>query len=146
MSQRRPSKLFVELFLESFNQPPKQIVLDLDVTDDQVHGNQEQGFFNTYYGGVCYAPLYIFCGKQLLVSKLRASNVDPAAGALDELQRVIGLIRTHWPKTRILVRGDSAYSREEIMAWCESQKIDYVFGLGSNARAGAHEPCHAGKS
>ncbi len=127
-------KLLVELFLESFNQPPKQIVLDLDVTDDQVHGNQEQGFFNTYYGGVCYAPLYIFCGKQLLVSKLRASNVDPAAGALDELQRVIGLIRTHWPKTRILVRGDSAYSREEIMAWCESQKIDYVFGLGSNAR------------
>lgn len=139
-------KLFVELFLESFNQPPKQIVLDLDVTDDQVHGNQEQGFFNTYYGGVCYAPLYIFCGKQLLVSKLRASSVDPAAGALDELQRVIGLIRTHWPKTRILVRGDSAYSREEIMAWCESQKIDYVFGLASNAQLFAHEPGHAGKS
>lgn len=127
-------KLFVELFLESYNKPPKQIVLDLDVTDDQVHGQQEQAFFNTYYGGVCYAPLDIFCGKQLLVAKLRPANVDPAAGALEELQRVIGHISSRWPQTWILVRGDSAYSREDIMAWCESQGIDYVFGLASNAR------------
>ena len=81
--------LFVELFLESYNKPTLQIVLDLDVTDDQVHGNQEQAFFNTYYGGVCYAPLYLFCGKHLLAAKLRPANVDPAAGALEELQRVI---------------------------------------------------------
>lgn len=127
-------KLFVELFLESYNNPPKQIVLDLDVTDDQVHGRQEQAFFNTYYGGVCYAPLYLFCGKQLLAAKLRPANVDPAEGALEELQRVIKQIHTRWPKTRILVRGDSAYSREDIMTWCESKGIDYVFGLASNAR------------
>lgn len=126
--------LFVELFLESYNKPPLQIVLDLDVTDDQVHGNQAEAFFNKYYDGVCYAPLYIFCGKHLLTAKLRPSNVDPAAGALEELQRVIKHIRTRWPQTRILVRGDSAYSREDIMAWCESQGIDYVFGLASNAR------------
>lgn len=127
-------KLLVELFLESYKKPPKQIVLDLDVTDDQVHGNQEQAFFNTYYGGVCYAPLYLFCGKHLLAAKLRSANVDPAAGALEELQRVIKHIRCRWSKTRILVRGDSAYSREDIMAWCESKDIDYVFGLASNSR------------
>lgn len=104
------------------------------MTDDQVHGNQEQAFFNTYYDGVCYAPLYLFCGKHLLVAKLRPSNVDPAEGALEELQRVIGQIRSQWPQTRILVRGDSAYSREDIMVWCESEGIDYVFGLASNSR------------
>lgn len=127
-------KLFVEIFLESYLKPPAQIVLDLDVTDDQVHGSQEQAFFNTYYGGVCYAPLYIFCGKHLLVSNLRPSNVDPAEGALEQLQRVIEHIRTRWHDTHILVRGDSAYAREEIMSWCESQRgVDYVFGLARNS-------------
>lgn len=88
---------------------------------------------NTYYGGVCYAPLYIFCGHHLLAAKLRPSNVDPADGALEELQRVIGLIRQQWKQTYILIRGDSAYSREEIMSWCEDQTgVDYVFGLASN--------------
>jgi hypothetical protein len=109
-------------------------VLDLDVTDDLVYGNQEQAFFNTYYGGVCYAPLYMFCGKHLLAAKLRPANVDPAAGALEELQRIIKQIRKRWPKVQILVRGDSAYSRENIMTWCESQGIDYVFGMASNSR------------
>lgn len=128
-------KLLVELFLESYPKPPRSIVLDLDVTDDSVHGNQEQAFFNTYYGGVCYAPLYIFCGHQLLAAKLRPSNVDPAFGALEELQRVIGLIRVRWHSTQILVRGDSAYSREEIMSWCEAQVgVDYVFGLATNSQ------------
>lgn len=127
-------KLFVELFLESYSKPAKEIVLDLDVTDDQVHGNQEQAFFNSYYDGVCYAPLYIFCGKHLLAAKLRPSNCDPAEGAIEELQRVIGQIRSRWLQTRILVRGDNAYAREEIMSWCESQAIDYVFGLASNSR------------
>jgi hypothetical protein len=126
-------RLLVEVFLESYRQPPRQIVLDLDVTDDSVHGNQEQAFFNTYYGSVCYAPLYIFCGHHLLVAKLRPSNVDPADGALEELQRVISLIRAQWTQTQILVRGDSAYSREEIMSWCEDQTgVDYVFGLATN--------------
>ena len=108
---KRIERLLVELFLESYRKPPQRIVLDLDVTDDRVHGNQEQAFFNTYYGGVCYAPLYIFCGHHLLAAKLRPDNVDPAFGALEELQRVVGLIRQQWTQTHILIRGDSAYSR-----------------------------------
>lgn len=128
-------KLLVEIFLESYPKPPRQIILDLDVTDDLVHGSQEQSFFSPYYGGYCYAPLYIFCGKHLLAAKLRASNVDPAEGALSELERIIKLIRERWGNVKILVRGDSAYSREDIMAWCESQVgVDYVFGLAQNSR------------
>ncbi|BAZ03292.1 transposase IS1380 family protein (plasmid) [Tolypothrix tenuis PCC 7101] len=88
--------LFVKIFLESYSKEPRQIILDLDVTDDLVHGNQEQVFFNTYYGGYCYAPLYIFCGKHLLAAKLRPSNIDPAAGALEELERVIKQIWQQW--------------------------------------------------
>ena len=80
-------KAFVEIFLASYKKPPREIILDMDVTDDQVHGNQEGAFFNPYYKGVCYAPLYIFCGHHLLVAKLRSSNVDPAAEALPELKR-----------------------------------------------------------
>ncbi|WP_229551407.1 IS1380 family transposase [Nostoc sp. CHAB 5836] len=133
-----PSKiesLFVDIFLESYVKEPRQIILDLDVTDDLVHGTQEQVFFNTYYAGYCYAPLYIFCGKHLLAAKLRPSNIDPASGALEELQRVIQQIRQQWKNVEILVRGDSAYSRENIMSWCESQvRVDYVFGLAQNSR------------
>lgn len=100
-----------------------------------VHGEQEQVFFNKYYGGYCYAPLYIFCGKHLLAAKLRPSNIDPANGALEELQRVIKQIKEHWSNVSILIRGDSAYSREDIMSWCESQhRIDYVFGFSKNSR------------
>lgn len=127
--------LLVDLFLESYRKPPCQITIDLDVTDDLVHGNQEETFFNPYYHGYCYAPLYIFCGKHLLAAKLRASNLDPAAWGLEELQRVIGIIRSRWKNVKIIIRGDSAYSREDIMNWCESQMgIDYVFGLAENSR------------
>jgi hypothetical protein len=127
--------LLVELFLESYQKPPRQIILDLDVTDDLVHGNQEETFFNPYYRGYCYAPLYIFCGQHLLAAKLRASNVDPAEGGLEELERVIKIIRSRWKDVKIIIRGDSAYSREDIMSWCESQtEIDYVFGLAQNPR------------
>jgi hypothetical protein len=126
-------KAFVDIFLQSYKKPPASIILDMDVTDDQVHGNQEGAFFNKYYRGVCYAPLYIFCGHHLLVAKLRSSNVDPADGALEELQRVIGLIREKWPNTHILVRADSAYAREEIMKFCEEQeKVDYVIAMATN--------------
>lgn len=127
--------LFVNIFLKSYSKEPEKIILDLDVTDDLVHGLQEQVFFNTYYGGYCYAPLYIFCEKHLLVAKLRPSNIDPAAGALAELQRVIKQIRQQWKNVEILIRGDSAYSRDDIMTWCESQPgVDYVFGLAKNSR------------
>jgi Transposase DDE domain group 1 len=127
--------LLVELFLESYKKPPRQIIVDLDVTDNLIHGHQEETFFNPYYKGYCYAPLYIFCGKHLLAAKLRASNLDPAAWGLEELQRVIKIIRSRWENVKITIRGDSAYSREDIMAWCESQTgIDYVFGLPENNR------------
>ncbi len=128
-------KAFVDIFLESNKTPPKSIILDLDVTDDQVHGNQEGAFFNKYYKGVCYAPLYIFCDHHLLVAKLRHSNVDPAEGALEELQRVIGIIQEKWKNTHILVRGDSAYAREEIMKFCEEQTgVDYVLAMATNSQ------------
>ena len=128
-------KAFVEIFLADSKKPPKQIVLDMDVTDDQVHGNQEGAFFNPYYKGVCYAPLYIFCGHHLLVAKLRSSNVDPAEGALEQLQIIIGLIREKWQDTHMIIRGDSAYSREDIMAWCQSQKgVDYVLAMATNSQ------------
>ncbi len=125
----------MEIFLASYKKPPREIVLDMDVTDDQVHGNQEGAFFNPYYKGVCYAPLYIFCGHHLLVAKLRSSNVDPAEGALEQLQRIIGLIREKWQDTQIIIRGDSAYSREDIMAWCEEQqRLDYILAMATNSQ------------
>ncbi len=126
-------KAFVEIFLNSYLQPPKRIILDLDVTDDEVHGNQEGAVFNKYYGSVCYAPLYVFCGHHLLAAKLRSSNVDPAEGGLEELQRIISMIRERWKETQILVRADSAYAREEIMAFCEEQEgVDYVLAMATN--------------
>jgi hypothetical protein len=128
-------KAFVDIFMRSYSKPPKDIILDLDVTNDPVHGNQEGAFFNAYYDEVCYAPLYIFCGHHLVVAKLRSSNVDPAAGALEELQRVIKLIRKQWKKTRIIVRGDSAYAREEIMSFCEQEEgVDYALAMATNPR------------
>ncbi|NJO98658.1 MAG: IS1380 family transposase [Pleurocapsa sp. CRU_1_2] len=126
-------KAFVEIFLASYKKPPREIILDMDVTDDQVHGNQEGAFFNPYYKGVCYAPLYIFCGHHLLVAKLRSSNVDTAGEALPELKRIVGLIRETWQHTQIIIRGDSAYCREDIMKWCEHElRIDYVLAMGTN--------------
>ena len=128
-------KVFVDIFLNSYDRQPKEIILDLDVTNDPVHGNQSGAFFNAYYDEVCYAPLYIFCGHHLLVSKLRSSNVDPADGALEELQRVIKLIKEKWKETRIIVRGDSAYAREEIMNFCEQEaNVQYILAMATNTR------------
>ena len=127
--------LLVELCLEHQGKEPKQIILDLDVSDDPVHGSQEQAFFNGYYDHVCYAPLFIFCGRHLLAAKLRPSNVDPADGALEELKRIIAQIRQQWQEVVIVVRGDSAYGRDDIMSWCESQeKVEYVLAYASNER------------
>jgi Transposase DDE domain group 1 len=127
--------LLVTVFIEQQQREPKQIILDMDVSDDPVHGTQEQAFFNGYYDHECYAPLFIFCGRHLLAAKLRPSNLDPAAGALEELQRIITQIRTHWAEVVILVRGDSAYGRDDIMRWCESQpQVEYVLAYPSNER------------
>jgi hypothetical protein len=109
-------------------------VLDLDATDDPLHGHQEWRFFHGYYDGYCYLPLYIFCGEHLLVAKLRRSNIDGAAGAREELERVVAQIRARWPATRIVLRADSGFCREELMGWCEQSRVDYLFGLARNAR------------
>lgn len=127
-------RLFVELFLDSHASAPKQIVLDLDATDVPLHGEQESRFFHGYYDHYCYLPLYIFCGRQLLCAKLRPANIDGSAGAVEELERIVGQIRERWPKTRIILRADSGFARDALMSWCEEHCIDYVFGLAKNAR------------
>jgi Transposase DDE domain group 1 len=126
--------LLVDLFLESFAKPPDQIVIDLDATDDPLHGGQEGRFWHGYYGNYCYLPLYVTCGEHLLAAKLRPSNIDAAAGAVEEAARITGQIRSRWPKVRILLRADSGFCREDLMAWCEASGIDFVFGLARNVR------------
>jgi hypothetical protein len=126
--------LFATMFIEAHAKAPRQIILDLDATDDPIHGHQEGRFFHGYYDGYCYLPLYIFCGRHLLVAKLRRSNIDAAAGAREEVERLVAQIRASWPRTRILLRADSGFCREELMAWCEANRVDYLFGLARNAR------------
>jgi hypothetical protein len=130
-------KLLVDLFLEAHETAPEEIVLDLDATDDPLHGNQEGRFFHGYYDCYCYLPLYVFCGDHLLVAKLRKADVDASAGASDEIARVIGQIRARWPKVRIVLRADSGFAREQLMAWCETNAVDYLFGLAKNPRLNA---------
>jgi hypothetical protein len=126
--------LFVELFLEAYKAPPNEIVLDLDATDDPLHGHQEGRFFHGYYDCYCYLPLYVFCGRHLLAAKLRRSNSDASAGAEAEIERIVGQIRACWPRVKILLRADSGFAREALMAWCEANAVDYVFGLARNER------------
>lgn len=124
---------FVEQFVKLNPEVPNEIILDLDVSDDLAHGQQQQVFFNPYYHHECFAPLFIFCGTHLLAAKLRPSNVDPAAGALEQLQRIIAQIRAHWPEVSIIVRADSAYARDDIMSWCEANAVEYVIAMATNA-------------
>jgi hypothetical protein len=126
--------LLVELFVESHAAPPQRIWLDLDATDDPLHGAQEGRLFHGYYGHYCYLPLYIFAGEQLLCARLRESNIDASAGALEELERIVGRIRQAWPEVEVVIRADSGFCREEIMARCEANRVDYVLGLAKNAR------------
>jgi hypothetical protein len=126
--------LLVDLFLEARERPPRQIILDLDATDDPMHGEQEGRFFHGYYDCYCYLPLYVFCGRDLLVAKLRRSDLDAAAGAIEEVARVVARIRARWPPTRILLRADSGFARDDLMTWCEANGVDFLFGLQQNLR------------
>jgi Transposase DDE domain group 1 len=126
--------LLVDLFVEAHRRPPREIILDLDATDDPVHGAQEGRFFHGYYDCYCYLPLYVFCGPHLLVSKLRRASLDAADGAVEEVARVVARIRARWPATRIVLRADSGFAREDLMAWCEANGVDFVFGLAQNER------------
>src|SRR6201982_2349032 len=127
-------RLLVDLFLEAHEREPSEITLDLDATDDPVHGNQEGRFFHGYYDCYCYLPLYVFCGRHLLVAKLRRASLDAADGAVEEVARVVAHIRRRWPQVHILLRADSGFAREDLMAWCEAHGVDFLFGLAKNER------------
>jgi hypothetical protein len=126
--------LLVDVFLEAHDRAPKQVILDLDATDDPLHGEQEGRFFHGYYDCYCYLPLYVFCGRHLLVAKLRRADLDAAAGSVQEVARIVAHIRSHWPRVRIVLRADSGFAREELMAWCEANGVDFLFGLAKNDR------------
>jgi hypothetical protein len=127
-------RLFVTLFLQAHARPPEHIVLDLDATDDPIHGHQFGRFFHGYYRNFCYLPLYIFCGDHLLCARLRPADIDAAAGSVKHLERIVAQIREAWPGAKVVIRADSGFCREPIMAWCETNGIDYVLGLAQNTR------------
>src|SRR6202008_1072230 len=124
----------VTLFLEAHKRPPERIILYLDATDDPLHGHQEGRFFHGYYDCYCYLPLYVFCGRHLLAAKLRPSDIDASAGSVAEVARIVRQIRARWPFVRIVLRADSGFAREALMAWCEQNRVDYLFGLARNTR------------
>jgi hypothetical protein len=132
--QAKVDRLLVELFLEAHERPPRQIVIDLDATDIPLHGHQEGRFFHGYYDCYCYLPLYVFCGDHLLLARQRRSNIDAASGSVEEIARIVGQIRQAWPGVRIILRADSGFAREALMAWCEANAVHYVFGLARNPR------------
>ena len=134
MKPEEIDRLLVDVFLQAHAEAPKEIVLDVDATDDPLHGNQEGRYFHGYYKNYCYLPLYIFCGEFLLCARLRPSNIDASEGTVEELEGIVGQIRSAWPGVKIVVRGDSGFCRDRIMTWCEAQKIDYVFGFAKNVR------------
>jgi len=127
-------EFFTAVLLDSYSQAPSEITLDLDATDDPLHGHQAGRFFHGYYKNYCYLPLYIFCGEHLLCARLRPSDIDACAGSVKELERIVSGIRVRWPDTRIIIRGDSGFCREHIMLWCELNNVDYVLGLAKNER------------
>jgi hypothetical protein len=136
MHEQKIDTWMVKAFIDAQESAPQEIVLDLDTTDDLIHGNQEGRFFHGYYGNYCYLPLYIFSGEHLLCARLRRSNIDGAAGAVEELNRIVGQIRQAWPEVKIIIRADSGFCRDDLMAWCEAEnnRVDYVIGFAKNER------------
>jgi hypothetical protein len=126
--------LLVDLFLEAHAQAPDRIILDLDATDDILYGHQEGRFYHGYYHDYCYLPLYVFCGEHLLCARLRPSNIDASADSVEQLEPVVARIRQCWPGVKILLRGDAGFCREKLMAWCQREDLDYIFGLAQNPR------------
>ena len=129
---KKLSNLFVTLFLDAHQTPPARITLDIDATDVETHGRQENAFFHGYYEHRCFLPLYVFCGRHLLLAQLRPANIDGARGARNQIRRIVRMIRERWPNVDILLRGDSGFARENLMRWCEGNAVDYVFGLARN--------------
>ena len=130
-------EVILEKFIASFKAPPEELVLDFDATDDPLHGRQEGRFFHGYHDSYCYLPLYVFCGEQLLVAYLRPSKIDEAKHAGAILKLLVGRLRAAWPRVRIVLRGDSAFCRRRILAWCERNVVGYCVGLAKNSRLNA---------
>lgn len=126
--------VFLDIYVAAHKTAPKRIILDLDATDDPLHGNQEGRFYHGYYRGYCYLPLYIFDGRHLLAAKLRPANIDAAAGAKEEVARLVAHVRKAWPEVEIWLRADSGFARDEMMSWCEENGVEYVFGMARNKR------------
>jgi hypothetical protein len=127
-------QVFLDLYVAAHDEAPKRIILDLDATDDPLHGEQEGRFFHGYYRCYCYLPLYIFDGRHLLVAKLRQANIDAAAGSREEIARIVAHLRKAWPDVEIWLRADSGFARDALMSWCEENRVEYVFGLARNTR------------
>jgi len=127
-------ELLVAVFIEAHPSAPEEIVIDLDTTDLTLHGKQEGRFFHGYYDSYCYLPLYIFCGEHLLCARLRTADQDAAAGCVQEIERIVAQIRAAWPQVHIVLRADSGFCRDELMSWCEAQRVDYVLGVARNPR------------
>jgi hypothetical protein len=130
----RIENYFVDMYVLQQSTPPKRIVLDLDSTDDPVHGQQLGRFFHGYYGHYCYLPLYIFADDHPLAAILRPSDIDGSAGSLPHIERIVKRLRETWPDVVIVLRADSGFCREYLMRWCEANRVDYVFGLAKNPR------------
>jgi hypothetical protein len=128
------SEVLVEGFISGHRKAPKKVTLDFDATDDPVHGGQENRFFHGYYDSYCYLPLYVFCGKQLLVAYLRPSNIDPARGSRVILKMLVQRLRKAWPHVRIVLRADSGFCRWRTMRWCDRNDVGYILGLARNSR------------
>jgi hypothetical protein len=131
---KRLTSCWSSVFIESHQEAPEEIIIDIDTTDLPLHGKQEGRFFHGYYDHYCYLPLYVFCGEHVLCARLRQSNSDASAGSLVEIEKIVDQIRGAWPAVRIILRGDSGFCRNELMSWCESKRVDYVFGLARNQR------------
>jgi Transposase DDE domain group 1 len=131
---RQIENYLVDVFAQQQRTPPKRIVLDLDATDDPIHGHQLGKFFHGYYDCECYMPLYIFCGDHPLCATLRPSDIDAAAGSLVFIERIVTRLREKFPGLEIVLRGDSGFCRDYLMTWCENNGVDFLFGLAKNKR------------
>ena len=125
-------RVLFEQFASSHAVPPKRLVLDFDATDTPLHGEQEDRFFHGYYGHYCYLPLYVFCGRHLLVSYLRPSGIDGARHAWAVLSMLVKALRGRWPGVEIVLRGDSGFCRWRMLRWCERNGVGYIVGIAKN--------------
>jgi len=130
----RLESLLLQLGVRTLRRRQREVILDFDATHDPLHGRQEGTFFHGYYDCHCYLPLYAFIGDALVWAQLRTADRDASDGTVEALAHLVPAIRRRCPKARIVLRGDSGFCREAILAWCEAHGVDYVIGLARNAR------------